>query len=98
MKTARHLLNSSLLATLGLGAAPVFTCARRVEHRSPRPRLARRAYRTGRGPFPLPLTGRFSTGAQACSYLMSGRPWRGGAFTYLYGDRRCSCGVRAGVW
>ena len=97
VKTARHLLNSSLLATLGLGAAPVFTCARRVEHRSPRPRLARRAYRAGRGPFPLPLTGRFSTGAQACSYLTSGRPWRGASCTYLFAGLGRCCGGRARV-
>ena len=103
MKSARHLLNSGLLATLGLGVVPIITCAWRVGQRSPRPRLARRAYRTGRGPFPLPLTGRFSTGAQACSYLMSGRPWRGGGLhlpvcrpeVELW--RACWCVVKGGV-
>ena len=97
MKSARHLLNSSLLATLGLGAAPVITYAQRVGQRPPRPCFARRAYRTGQGPFPLPLTGRFSTGAQACSYLTSGRPWRGASCTYLFAGLRRCCGERAGV-
>ncbi len=72
MKAARYLLNSSLLAALGLGDTPMIVCAWRVGHRPPRPCFARRAYRTEQGPFPLPLTGRFSTGAQACTYLSSG--------------------------
>jgi hypothetical protein len=70
----RYLLNSSLRAALGLGDSPVIMSAQRVGRRPPRLCLARRAYWTGQGPFPMPLTGRFSTGAQACSYLASGRP------------------------
>ncbi len=92
-----YLLNGGLLAALGLGAVPVITCARRVGQRSPRPCLARRAYWTGQSPFPLPLTGRFSTGARACPYLTPGRSWRGVPCAPCY----CvagSCGCeRAGV-
>lgn len=69
-----YLSNSSPPATLALGTAPVISCARRVGSHPPRPCLAKRAYRTGRGPFPSPLTGRFSTGAQACSYLLQKSP------------------------
>ena len=97
MKTARYLLNGGLLATLGLGAVPVITHARRVGQRSPRPCLAKRAYWTGQGPFPLPLTGRFSTGARACPYLTSGRSWRGVPCAPCYcGAGSGSC-ERAGV-
>jgi len=78
-----YLSNSSPPATLALGTAPVVSCARRVGRHPPRPSLAKRAYRAGRGPFPSPLTGRFSTGAQACSYLLQKSP--GAA------DPACSC-------
>jgi hypothetical protein len=71
--------------------------ARRVENRSPRPCLARRAYWTGRGPFPLPLTGRFSTGARAHSHLASGRPWRDETCIHLFGAFERCIGGRARV-
>jgi hypothetical protein len=86
VKTVRYLLNGSPRAALGLGDSPVVVSAQRVGRRPPRPCLARRAYRTRPGPFPMPLTGRFSTGAQASSYLASDRPWRGAPCTYLFGD------------
>ena len=52
VKGGAYLSNNGPPATLALGVAPVVSCARRVGRRPPRPRLPKRAYRAGRGPFP----------------------------------------------